>query len=212
MAQPPTPPPSLADIAARATIAVVPLSSLSAGLSVLYEGMRDRHQARVDQVSVAAIGQVDPQEVGRRLVERPELDAVLVAALQAGGVSALEAKRRLLGKVVNRAVLDDALVDHATLIVGVLSQIDAPHVRCLEAVRRAEQEAERAGEVESRAPGAERATVARIYEAGRSHPDPVLSVLASLGLLEANGVGAGSFTVKGLTPFGLSLLSDLHQT
>lgn len=97
------------------------------------------------------------------------------------------------------------------MIIGVLSQIDAPHVRCLEAVHRAEEQAVAAGEISPRAEGAERETVQRIAVAGQGHPVPVLAALTSFGLLEANGVYDGTTIVKGLTPFGRALLNDLRS-
>lgn len=155
--------------------------------------------------------EVPAAELERRLVEDPELDAALVAAVEAAGRTGLEEKRRLLARAVTRAVLDDARVDEATLVIGVLAQIDAPHVRCLEAVRRAEEEAEAAGEVSARAEYAEREIVPRIAEAGRAHPAPILAALTSLGLLEASGTFEGTALVKGLTPFGQALLRELRE-
>lgn len=202
-------PPSVPDLLARAAIAASP--RLAGSLAILYEGIRDRWVARGSQVLAEVAAGAPVSELERRLRGDDALDASLTAAVEAGARSSLEAKRRLLGRVVARAVLDDSRMDEAMLIVGVLSQIDAPHVRCLEAVRRAEEQAEVAGEVAPRADGAERETVQRIAVAGRAHPVPVLAALASLGLLEAQGVNDGTTIVKGLTPFGLALLTDLRD-
>lgn len=203
------PPPSIPDILARAAIAASP--KLAGSTAVLYEGFRDRWRARAAQVIDEVAAKVPAAELARRLVEDPELDAALLAAVEAAGRTGLEEKRRVLARVVTRAVLDDARVDEATLLVGVLARIDAPHVRCLEAVRRAEEAAEAAGEVAARAQYAEREIVPRIAEAGRAHPEPVLAALTSLGLLEASGTFDGTPFVKGLTPFGQSLLRELRE-
>jgi hypothetical protein len=209
MQEPDKRPPSWPDILARAAIAASP--QLAGSLAILYAGIRDRWAARGSQVLEEIASGAPASELERRILEDGALDAALAAAVEAGARTSLEAKRRLLGRVVVRAVLDDSRVDEATLIVGVLSQIDAPHVRCLEAVRRAEEQAEVAGEAAPRAEGAEREIVQRIAVAGRAHPVPVLAALTSLGLLETHGVYEGTTIVKGLTPFGQALLTDLRE-
>jgi hypothetical protein len=120
----------------------------------LRHGVTRRYKARVQD----ALDQVDapPDLIEQRLEESEGLDAALTAAVAAAVASGLSEKRRLLGMLINRAVLDDAQVDHTTLMVGILGQIDAPHVRALEAIRRAEVEVQEAGEVAPRAEGAER--------------------------------------------------------
>lgn len=203
------PPPSVPDIMIRAAIAASP--RLAGSMAILYEGLRDRWAARGSEVLAEVAASAPAAELERRLLQDEALDAALTTAVEAGAQTSLGAKRRLLGRVVGRAVLDDARIDEATLIVGVLSQIDVPHVRCLEAVRRAEEQAEEAGEVPIRAEGAERETVRRIAAAGQAHPVPILAALTSLGLLEAHGVYEGTTLVKGLTPFGQVLLADLRS-
>ncbi|MCA1712797.1 MAG: hypothetical protein LC789_14625 [Actinobacteria bacterium] len=199
--------PGLLDIAVRAAVAASP--RLAGSLSVIYEGLRDRHVARAADVMAEAAAGIGPDELAARLAGDEELDAAFAAAVEAGARSGLPAKRLLLGQVVNRAVLDDALTDEAVLLVGVLAQIDAPHVRCLELIRRAQDEAAAAGEVHERAPHAEREIVHRINAVGSAQPAPVLVLLRSLGLLDASGSYDGEVLVKGLTPFGERLLADL---
>jgi hypothetical protein len=210
MQEPHKPPPSVPDILTRAALAASP--KLAGSMAVLYEGFRDRWRARASQVLEEITAEVPTAELEQRLVDNPALDAALAAAVEAAGRSGLAAKRRLLARVVTRAVLDDARVEEATLVVGVLSQIDAPHVRCLEAVRRAEEATEAAGEVAVRAQYTEREIVPRIAEAGRAHPESVLAAVTSLGLLEASGIFNGTAIVAGLTPFGRALLADLRQS
>lgn len=155
--------------------------------------------------------EVEPDVLAGRLRESEALDAGLSAAFDAAAKTALAAKRRLLGRLINQAVLDDAKVDDATLRVGILGQIDAPHVRALEVVYRAELAARSAGEVEARAEGAEREIHPGIRAAGLTQPPPVLIALASLGLLETTATYGGDMIVKGLTPFGEGLLNSLRD-
>lgn len=202
-------PPSIPDIAVRAAIAASP--RFAGSLNIIYEGFRDRWRARVSDVTDPIFESVQPEVLESRLNADERLDAALAAAVQAGSSSGLRQKRRLLGKLVAAAVLDDARVDESVLVIGVLAQIDAPHVLCLESIRRAEDAAEAAGEVEPRAEGAERAIVTRIKDAGRAHPAPVIAVLTSLGLIETTGAWNGTALVQGLTAFGHTLLDDLHR-
>lgn len=176
----------------------------------LSRAVTKRYQGRGQEVLAQLAAPVELVE--RRLSESEPLDAALVAAVTAAVSSSLRAKRRLLGRLINEAVLDDARVDNTALIVGVLAQIDAPHVRALEAIRRAESEAEAAGEVPPRAEGAEREINARIQTAGAQQPPPVLAALTSLGLLEATTTWNGNAIVVGLTEFGNELLDSLRAS
>jgi hypothetical protein len=202
-------PPSLPDIAARAAIAASP--RVAGSLAVVYDGLRERHAARAAQVVDAAVSGLDPEDLAAALAADEALDAAFAAAVDAGAQSGLRAKRRLLGRVVNQALRDAARVDDAVLLVGVLAQIDAPHVRCLALVRSAEQDARAAGEVSPRARYAEREIVPRISGALDGEPAAVVVALKSLGLLDANGTYDGEVLVKGLTPFGERLLADLDD-
>jgi hypothetical protein len=200
--------PSLPDIAVRAALAASPRAAGS--LLVVYEGLRDRHAGRAEQVVREAVAGLDDAEVSRRLAHDDILDAAFAAAVEAGARSGLESKRRLLGRVVRRALENSALVDQAVLLVGILAQIDAPHVTCLEKVRRAQDDALAAGEVAPRARWAEREIVPRINEAGAQYPAAVLTALSALGLVDASGIDDGEVLVKAVTPLGVALLDDLR--
>lgn len=206
---PQKPRPSIPDILARATLQASP--RLAGSLSILYEGARDRWASRGTDVLAAASAVADTATIVARTAQDAQLDAALSAAVEAGTRSGLVAKRRLLGRVVGRAVLDDARVDEATLVVGILSQIDAPHVRCLELLARAEVVARSSGELEEVADGAERPLVQRIVDVGTAQPQPVLAALVSLGLIETTSTWGGSMMVLGVTPFGQHLLDDLRE-
>lgn len=73
----------------------------------------------------AASAGVGPDDLQGRLADDERLDVLLVRALQAAAESGPRAKRRLLGQLVNQAIVDDARIDESELFVGVLSQIDA---------------------------------------------------------------------------------------
>lgn len=167
-----------------------------------------RYRARADDFTSQITA--PPETLQRRLEGSERLDALLVAAAQAAAVTADQGKRRLLGRLINQAVLDDAETDNAELMVGILRQIDGPHVRALEAIRRAELAAEEAGEVEPVAEGAERPIVPRIEEAGRRQPHPVRRLLDSLGLVDSAATYGGGPLITGTSQFGRELLDDLR--
>lgn len=199
--------PPLSDIVARALIQASP--RFAGSIDVLYRGLRARHLARGNDVTREALAGVDADALGRRLDEAPEIDVLLVQAVEAGSRTALMHKRILLGRVVNQAVLDEAQVDRAGLVIGVLAQVDAPHIRCLEDVFRAEQAAKIVGEVPPRARGAARELVPSIIEAGQRHPAAVLTALRSLGLIDVGGMD-DALLVSGVTEFGQYLLEELR--
>jgi hypothetical protein len=200
--------PSVTDIVSRAAIQASP--RLAGSLSILYDGFRQRWLARAREVVDEVEKRVPSDLLSQRLVGSQELDATFLAAVEAGASSGLEAKRRLLGKVVAEAVLDDAKVDHATLITHMLAQIDAPHIRCLEAIYRAKKQAAAAGQLSPTARGAEQPIHQDITNAGRAYPAPVLVALVSLGLLDASVTWDGVALVKGPTTFGQHLLDELR--
>jgi hypothetical protein len=203
-------PPSIPDILARALIKLSPLGSES--MTILYEGFRDRRAHRANEALAAMAELVTLEQLEARLVESEELDVVFGNALNAAADSALAAKRRMLGTVVARGVLDDAMVDEATLLTSVLSQIDAPHVRCLEDIHRVQEAVETSGERSPAAAGAEREINQQVLDVARKYPTPVLLSLANVGLLDASTSWDGySDFVLGLTRFGEALLRDLHE-
>lgn len=177
---------------------------------VLYEGFRDRRRARMRDVEDAVRAAVpDDTDLDQLLGSREELDALLNRALIESGQSAIAAKRRLLGRVVANALVDDATVDWAILVTTVLAQIDAPHVRAMAHIRDAVEKADAAGELPPRAEGAEAELSPRIRAAGRSQPEPVIAALTALGLIEATSTFGGEPIVVGMTPFGDRLLDEL---
>jgi hypothetical protein len=87
----------------------------------------DKRALEALEPSLTAIG--DARLIDR-LAGNEELDVLVVRAVNAAATSASSDKGRLLGRVVKAAVLDDAKVDESALMLGVLEQIDASHIRC----------------------------------------------------------------------------------
>lgn len=206
-------PPSVPDILTRAAIAAVPIPSVSASLMTIYDGFHERRAYRMGQALAEITDRVTVEQLEARLNESESLDAVFGTALAAAASSGVKVKRRMLGAVVAQAVLDDAMIDEAILLTGVLSQIEAPHVRCLEDVYRVQLEVETSGERPPAAPGAEREINQRILDTGRKYPSPLLKTLANLSLLDAQTSWDRTVDfVYGLTTFGEEFLQYLHES
>ncbi|WP_344845020.1 hypothetical protein [Kribbella ginsengisoli] len=202
-------PPGHVEIWGRALVGMVPL--VGGPAAEIWDGYRKRYEYRASQ-ALGAIGEkVTPEQLQERLVESEDLDVVFGRAIQAAANSGLEAKRRLLGLVIAEAVLDDAMIDSASLMTDVLSQIEAPHVRCLEDIWRVQQEVESSGERSQAARGAEREINQRILDVGRKYPSPLLQTLVNLSLLDARtSWDQGMDLIQGLTTFGEDFLRELH--
>lgn len=64
-------------------------------------------------------------------MDHPETESMFGAALRAALESGVQAKRRVLARVVAQAMIDDARVDEAHLFVAALRELDGPHLRAL---------------------------------------------------------------------------------
>jgi hypothetical protein len=174
--------------------------------------MSRRWSRRGQEALDALLAQVNDVDLETRLAESAELDALLVRAVNAAAASGLESKRRLLGRIVAQAVLDDAEIDESSLVVDTLVQIDAAHVRCLTAIARAEAEAQRLGEQEPIARGAEKPHTQRVSRVAETYPYPLLDALRRLGLIDASISWDGVSRVTGMTKFGELLLKELRRS
>lgn len=173
----------------------------------LKRGWNSRGQEVLDSVTQAVDGEV----LERRLLRAPEVEVLLARAVNAAAASSLASKRRLLARVVQAAVLDDAAIDQSTLILDVLEQVDAVHIRCLEAIARAELESKEAGDWEFTAERAEKPSNQRVQDAADGYPSPIIKRLETLGLADASVDWSGHTRVTGMTVFGELVLNDLRQ-
>lgn len=200
--------PSHSQTALRAVIAALP-STISGPLRVVYEDSAARRAQRGAEVLEDLAREAEPEAIEAALSSDPVLDAAFIAAVEAAANTGLEGKRRLLAAVLLEAIHDTARIDDAALRVEMLRQLDAPHVRCLQALAQAEQEAVALGEVEKRAPRAEPMLLPRLMRAAESMPGPVIAALVSHGLIEATSTWDGTFIVQQVSPAGHALIEDL---
>jgi hypothetical protein len=179
------------------------------GVSVTF---RQRWSNRADDVvAPAATAAGGMEELDARLAASEELDALTSRAILVSAASGLASKRRLLGRVVAEAVLDDAAIDDATVLTSILERIDALHVRALEEVRRAEVIVDASGERRRAHPAAEKELHMQVTEAANGYPSAVIRALISEGLLSGTVSWGGHAIVSGLTDTGELLLEWLSE-
>lgn len=164
--------------------------------------------AEVLQPSVDALGE---EALYARLQASEEVDALVARSVFAAGTSAHSGKRRLLAKVVQRAILDDAEIDQSILLVDLMEQIDGPHIRCLEDIHRAEQRAQASGEMEVVARGAEKPITKEVSDTVRKYPEMLVRRLQGLGLIDGSLTWDGITVITGTTTTGMLVLQELHD-
>lgn len=139
----------------------------------------------------------------KRLREEERLAFLFLDALDAAGRTAIREKRRLLGMTVGRAVLDDAQIDNAELVVAALRDLDAIHFRLLEELQRISDRHNEMNDTEY-IPEATR-------QAADRYPTPVRSALIRHGAADPTAVFNGGTAIARVTAFGRALLADVRQ-
>lgn len=175
--------------------------------------LRRRWTSRAQPVAdaaVAAAGGAD--ELAAALEASEDLDVLLSRAIAAAGASASATKRRLLARVVSQAVLDDAEVDDATLILIALEQLEVPHIRALETIHRVDQERIAEGHRPPIAAGAAREIDEVVSDSARQFPSALIRILLNTGLLDGGQSWDGAMVyITGLTSYGEEILRFLHE-
>jgi hypothetical protein len=169
-------------------------------LQTMFDAFIERRRHRVELTAREIAEAVGEDRMTSRVLEDPRLETMLGEALEAAARSGFEAKRRLLARAVGQAILDDAVVDPATLMVHALAQLETVHVRALTLLERAVGPS---GEVFT-----DRTAV---DEFNHSQPAPVLATLETTGTI----IPATSWTGRGLgaesiSEFGRHVLSELR--
>lgn len=214
-------PPSRGDIAIRAVIAALP--KLSESASIVYSGVRERQAHRAATTLREITDLTGEDHLISRLGSDSELEALFIEGVEAAVRTGLEAKRRLLSRVVAQAVNDEARVDERALLVLALRDLEAPSIRALQRIRVVEDEA--ATEVSSAlaieppelqdgdTPERyhERHVALRVMSVVWREPAPVLAALMRTGVLEQAEEAYGSLSrARKISAFGRQLLNDLR--
>lgn len=192
---------------ARAAVTVLPGGELLATL-IDHEQQRQVRIARdlVDNV----VELTGANDLLRRVSESEEVAAAFRQAVDVATRTGLEQKRVALARVIASAVLDDAQVDSATLIVLALRDLDAPHLRALERIKRAEDSVERRDGV-TRLNDAD--VTQAVREVSAAEPDAVNSALVRTGVAHIVGSSWGGQPMPAMiSDFGRDVLHYLRET
>ena len=127
---------------ARAVLAALPFGG---SVDILVEHTRQSLEYKARQTVGEIVDATGMEKFAERLASEPEVEAIFVQGLEAAMRTGYEAKRRLLGRLISAAVLDDAKVDEGFLFVLALRNLDGPHIRALEAMRRAVEKVDAEG-------------------------------------------------------------------
>lgn len=198
------------EIWTRALVSGAPV--VGGPLEVLYSGYRNRASQRLlDFIAPIADVVRDPADLNNRLAESEAMDVTFGRAIEIAAKSADKRKRRLLGHALAQALADEAKIDEAMVITELLAQIDVPHIRALAGIEAAQSRAVEAGEREKIvAPRAERRISSIVTDEAARYPEPVITWLIALGLIEATAGGrVDTRYVYGLTETGEELLQEL---
>jgi hypothetical protein len=208
-------PPSVPYMIARAVLTEVPFGS---ALDVLVEGTRQRlaYKARRTVAEVAEATGVEA--LAERLASDPEVEALFVQGLDAATQTGYEEKRRLLARLISAAVLDDAKVDESLLFVLALRDLDGPHLRALERLRRAQDEAAETYESEPDLKldkqKQRRASLMQVavHSAAAKEHEAVLAALVKWDVARIMVRSWGGAEIIGeVSPFGLALLDHIRE-
>lgn len=201
---------ALPEALARAALQAVPVGgSVLELLDYLRDRARDRGVEAVDVIVAACSRELLTQ----RVAQDDEFAAHFMNAIEAAMRTGFAPKRRLLAGVVTATVLDDATVDETGLIVAALRDLDAPHLRALERMDRAERAARHDGADDHRVARAVSTTAhcepAAVVAALRQHA-AVVSVSPSPLLMSADTLGVTP-SVVGVSAFGRKILMYLRE-
>ena len=205
-------PPEWWDSSVRIGLSLVPV--IGGGLQVMYEDTRSHLGARAARTMQEIAEETGFERLKERLASDPEVEALFVRGLDAATRTGYEAKRRLLGKVISAAVLDDAKVDEALLYVLALQSLEAPHIRALEAMWRATKSTKTGDTSVSRAERVSAETEA-IRRATSGMSWAICAALAREGLVSNRGtwksVSGNTFDAYEVTSFGIDLLEHIRE-
>lgn len=210
-------PPEWWDSGVRIGLSLVPV--IGGGLQVMYEDTRSHLGARAARTMQEIAEEAGFERLKERLASDPEVEALFVQGLDAATRTGYEAKRRLLARLISAAVLDEAKVDESLLFVLALGDLDGPHLRALERLRRAQDEA--AAETyesdpdpkldmqkQNRESGMRKA----VRSAAAEEHEAVLAALVKWDVARVMGSSYGGALIPGeVSPFGLALLDHLRE-
>lgn len=179
---------------ARAALASLPGGEL---LATLVDFERERQVRTALDLVNRVTERTGEEALLARVRGSQEISAAFRQAMEAATRTGHETKRRALPHIIVAAVLDDARIDESALLVSALRDLDEPHLRTLEAMRRAGEKIEskvaargvdtRVGPGPSLAERFENSVIAQIKADTSSVPSVVVVALARAGVIEPRG-------------------------
>lgn len=202
-------PPTRVETGVKAVLRAIPY--IGSSLSIIFEDTRARYVARAAGVVHEIAEETGADRLSERLAENEEVEVLFIEGVEIAVRSGLKAKRRLLAKVVAKAVLDDAEVEPGQLLVQAFRDLDAPHLRALARLRNAEDAATAVNiDGETRDVRSDRISDA-VLNAGRAEPTPILAALIRTGVIYPATLVGGGVAAHGVSEFGRRLLADLES-
>lgn len=162
-----------------------------------------------------ASGQLDvaPAQLVDDANSTEEGASLLAESMLAAAATLNRRKVRALARALALGLAEDqAAVDEGRLMVMAIAELEAPHIRCLELVRAAQEEVEAAGEAEPVARGAEQPIHNHVLTAAQESPSTVLHKLVTAGLLDGSVQWDGTSLIKGLTVAGAAVLDYMRSS
>lgn len=179
------------------------IPTIGGPLQTAFDALVERRRYRVETTAREIVDTVGEERTVSRLLDDPQLEALLAEALEVAARTGFEAKRRLLGRAVADALLgdDDAALDSGVLIVAALAQLEPVHVRALIRLEKAMAVSDESDDERRRS---------AIREFNKTQPVPVLAALEKSGVMIPStfiGGGVGAFAIS---DFGTQILRQLR--
>jgi len=198
--------PSRIEKALRLPLAALPFGGI---ILELLDLAHEQYDSAIAQTVGEIIAGTGAELLTQRIRDDPEVRATVIEALSAAGRTGLEAKRRALSRLVKAAILDDARVDEAQLLILALRDLEGPHIRALTRAARA-QGVDVTSWGESR--NKERSSVVTAVDAVlAAEPTAVIATLLRTGAITQDGMTYATLRANRVTDFGLALLDYLVE-
>lgn len=179
--------------------------------AVFLEGLIPKRQRDAEEFVGIVAAAVDPARLAEVIQSDDERRELLWASTQAVMSTGLEGKRILLARVAANAMTSTEPIDEAQIMVAILSELDAPHIRALVRIRDADDR-------NQKDPGLRDEILQGEL---RTHSYPILAVLARTGVvrqgseMRSQGLSsiayAETLSISGISDFGRKLLEDLES-
>lgn len=200
----PTPDPATEWTRTLAVAGIAAIPGVGGPLAVVAQQVleqREQGARQAGEVAIALAG--DAQQLLEAVRTDRRLASLLVDVAETAARTTLEEKRRMLGVVVGRAVLDPARIDESELAAFALRDLDRPHRHCLEALVRTEDEG---------VSDDEKDVADAVRTKGDEYPTPVRAALIRHGCADPGTLMGGGTAVYRETPFGRFLLEQIRAT